>query len=1086
MVADEVISELTEHSAGGSPINPLIRWHHRLGHQGINVLRTANQEYNLDIPLNALNTSMASCIVCIQSKSTRSQIHRAADPQYNAQRVLHILHSDLSGPMSVSKGKKKIRCPTIGQYLYALVIIDEYSHTVFVELLRDKSETAALVIHIIDRLHIQTQYYVMRFHSDGGGEYKSKELKEQMDVRGITLTHTTADTPQHNGVAERINRTLFELVRSFLIHAQAPPELWGEALLWAAFLYNVTPHAVTNNTAPLVLLRNYRFDLKKLRVWGCDAYVLKLSSQQSKLEPRTRAGVFVGYDEASASYRIMDPNTLFIMKSRDVKFDETSFTQLNQVKARSGHGNFDRRNYQFINPFSTAEDEQLDDNGLWEEEMPSPSSDIEVVKKPNSDATDEADEATSRTSSAESEATSRPSGAGSEAIDANESKGEESTTNECDLKDGHAAGQKVEEERDNRIEPNLSKVSKQARTLITQFNSWSRKHIVPTESRLGRVTRNGRAIVPPPDRPAASDPNNYDPVDMHRALTDRVNLFIEQDECIQQCEQASLFIQQDLDAEEYIFSALLPGTEPAQYKDAIKSPEADEWKAAMREEYSSLEKLGVWKIVPCPEGVTPLKGRWVFKNKLGEENQLVRRKARFVAKGYLQSYGRDFFETHAPVAKMKSIKMVLSIVASQDLELHQLDFDTAFLNATVEEDIYMEQPEGFYQGDTPKLVLKLIKALYGLKQAPRQWNATIDAFMQKLSWKPLRSDSCVYIKLTRSNRLMILCLYVDDTIVAFDKEDREEWFADKKTIADTYAIKDLGECNWILNMKVTRNRDTKTTTLSQQAYVERMINQFGINEARRLSSAVPITTSDLSQPPNKTKAIPLEADQFELYRSMIGSLLYAANITRVDICFAVAQLCRYTAAPCQHHMQAAQDVFRYLRDTPNRCLLFGRRQHPNSSPRLEIFTDSDWASDRSDRKSTTGCVVRFNNDIINWLSKKQKSVAVSTAEAEYMAMAEGVKEALWCRSWIAEVFNIDVCARLRCDNTAANNLGKNDVIHDRSKHIDIRYHFIRDEQKKEHINVMHVKSCDNQADILTKAVGKQIHHKLRDLLTAVS
>ena len=360
--------------------------------------------------------------------------------------------------------------------------------------------------------------------------------------------------------------------------------------------------------------------------------------------------------------------------------------------------------------------------------------------------------------------------------------------------------------------------------------------------------------------------------------------------------------------------------EPKQYRDAIRSPEVVEWKKAMKDEMDSMERLGVWKIVSRPKGASTLKGRWVYKNKLGDNNQLIRRKARFVAKGYEQIYGRDFFETHSPVAKMKSIKLILSLVAHLDLELYQIDFDTAFLNADVEEDIYMEQPEGFHTGSTD-MVCKLIKSIYGLKQASRNWNLEIDSFMKTIGYTPLISDSCVYLKQTQSDRFILLSLYVDDTIVACDTKDKSVWESDKKAIAAQYAIKDLGECEWILNMKVTRDRTNRTMTLSQEAYIERIIREFNMENVKPAST--PASVSDLYLPIDGTDPQLLDKKQSIQYQSIVGALLYAANITRIDIAFIVGQLCRYSSKPCIHHMQAATHVFRYLKRTTAACLIFG-------------------------------------------------------------------------------------------------------------------------------------------------------------------
>lgn len=232
---------------------------------------------------------------------------------------------------------------------------------------------------------------------------------------------------------------------------------------------------------------------------------------------------------------------------------------------------------------------------------------------------------------------------------------------------------------------------------------------------------------------------------------------------------------------------------------------------------------------------------------------------------------------------------------------------------------------------------------------------------QRNRLNPLICDSCVYVKYSKCDRLMLLCLYVDDTVVCFHVDDKQEWFTDKNKIIDKFAIKDLGECNWILNMKVIRNRDKKTISLSQQAYVEKMVKAFGFGPIRN-NPPVP-TTDDLSCPGvGEDDSKPNKPD-VELYQSLVGSLLYAANITRVDVCYAVAQLCRFVADPRVYHSKAAYRVLKYLSWKSNYCLVFGRKR-VDSELDIAAFTDADYAGDKSDRKSTSGTVVQFNGDTI--------------------------------------------------------------------------------------------------------------------------
>jgi hypothetical protein len=521
-------------------------------------------------------------------------------------------------------------------------------------------------------------------------------------------------------------------------------------------------------------------------------------------------------------------------------------------------------------------------------------------------------------------------------------------------------------------------------------------------------------------------------------------------------------------------------SEPNSYSEAIESEEARDWETSMKEEYDSLMKLNVWTLMNLPKGAKAIKGRWVYKNKLGELNQLIRRKSRFVVKGYSQVYGRDYFETHSPVANMKSIKLVLSLTASRDFELYQIDFDTAFLNADVDADIYVEQPEGFHQGG-PNVVGKLNKALYGLKQAPRQWNKTIHQFMLKLGYRPLKSDPCVYKKLSKTGRHILICLYVDDTIISVHRDDLAEWEADKEKISSTYAIKDLGECQWILNMKVTRDRNKHTITLSQQAYIERMIKQYGLENTRSVST--PAAPVDLTLPADNSDALRLSSEQKEKYQSIVGSLLYAANITRLDIAFIVNRLCRYTADPCHHHLHAAKRVLRYLGDTNDHCMIFGANPTQHSEPTLTAYSDSDWGGCKETGKSTSGIIVQFNGDTISWISRRQGPVAQSSTEAEYIALAETTKELLWYRNWIYEVLETWTPGLIYGDNQGSVTLAGNaDIMNARTKHIGLRYHLIKDEIGKETIKLEWVQSENQLADILTKPLVVAVFNRIRNEL----
>jgi len=1048
------------------------------------VLSAVNEQHRLGRSQADIN-STRECVVCIQAKATRAPKRKEAHIQYAPSDVMDVWVADLAGPMTTvdddSGGRP--RCPTMGGHLYALVVVDGRTRMVFVRLLARKQDAARALKELIRMEQLATGRVLVRFHTDGGGEFIGSEFRDWLTEQGTRITQTTASTPEHNAIAERMIKSLFEIVRCLLIQSRAPECLWGEALHWAAHLYNSTPHPKAGGVAPYKAYRNHVTNPHKLRVWGCDAFVQKLPHQQTKLGARNRPGIFVGFDPRTSSFRVLDPETGRVFNSHDVKFMEKSFTHMEAFKTQRE----DVASDALVG--ARVPDEPRDRNRDTQDESLA----VETARTTETSSAESADEDDGESQDStllnERDADSEPmtdasvehEGAGSVSqpiqIDENDDNSRaaevfDAAESELSIEaDEHAPVPAGNESEVDGAPGTAARLSREARALAqdnSRFGRWNNAD----EGRLSdRTSRYGRPLLAAPGS-IASDLNAYDPSETEQVLSERMHFFVELDD--------------GEDALLHEFEALLLTAEPSTYKQAMDSAESIEWRRAMSEEIDSLNKLGVFERVRCPEGVKPLKGKWVYKNKLGDQNQLLRRKARFVAKGFLQVHGRDYFDTHSPVSKMKSIKVVLSLAARNGLELHQMDFDTAFLNADVEEDIYMEEPEGFSSSSSGsgRIVWKLRKALYGLKQASRQWNRTIDGTLRKLGFSPLVSDPCVYKKISKTKKLMLLCLYVDDTMVGFDVTDLHEWNHDKAAIAQAYPIKDLGECEWVLNMKIIRDRKRRIITLSQKAYVDRMVTELMGAEAHPIHTPLLPGTWWLPAPGEDSSPLPTMLG--ERYRSAVGALLYAANVTRPDIAYAVGRLCRRTANPDKQHMQGCKRVLRYLKGSAHLGLLFGSQQDHstslNDAPLVEIFVDADYAQDPVDSKSTTGYVVRFNGDVINWSSKKQSVVATSSTQAEYMALAEAVKEALWYREWVREVFGVWICVVIHCDNQAAIKLSDNDMAHERTKHIRVRYHFIRDEVRLGTVKIQYVNTAEQQADILTKAMDRVPFARLRDML----
>ena len=520
---------------------------------------------------------------------------------------------------------------------------------------------------------------------------------------------------------------------------------------------------------------------------------------------------------------------------------------------------------------------------------------------------------------------------------------------------------------------------------------------------------------------------------------------------------------------------------PQSYNQAIKHPDAELWRVAIDAELESMSQQCVFTPATPPSGRKAIGCRWVFDVKADANNIIIRHKARLVVQGFKQKEGVDYFETFSPTVKIKSLKYLLAIAAQEDLEIKQLDFVTAFLNAKLNEDIYIAVPQGYTENLHGHNALLLNKALYGLKQASREWWLELNKFLNSLGYYASELDECLYMKVVNGQRIY-LALYVDDTISMYPTNLEQVWLEDKAKIAAKYAIKDLGDCQWILHMELKRDRPNRTITLTQKAYIEKVLAEHGVTDANPCIN--PFLTEDVTVPPQKITVKPLNKEEHEKYRSIVGSLLYAANITRVDIAYIVGVLARYCASPMNYHLMAAKKVLRYLRGTSDYQLIFKGSSKSDVQYNLVLYTDSSWGDNKDDRKSTGGHLSTINGCPIAWQSKKQSTTALSSTEAEYYALSATVREALFLRQWfrVYRGQQLKIPVEIKCDNQGAIQMSDHTTNHNRTKHIDIQHYFIREHVRQNKISVNYIKSADQLADILTKAMKTPNYRRLSQLL----
>ncbi len=511
---------------------------------------------------------------------------------------------------------------------------------------------------------------------------------------------------------------------------------------------------------------------------------------------------------------------------------------------------------------------------------------------------------------------------------------------------------------------------------------------------------------------------------------------------------------------------LTDGGEPESYKEALQVEASDKWKLAMDDEMDSLSSNRTWDLVPLPKGKRALHNKWVYRLKL-EPDGSERFKARLVVKGFQQKEGIDFDEIFSPVVKMSTIRMVLSIVAAKDLHLEQLDIKTAFLHGDLEEEIYMKQPEGYVVKGKKDWVCRLQKSLYGLKQAPRQWYLKFDQFMLKNEFQRCNGDHCCYFKGLKSSYIILL-LYVDDMLVA--SANMGEIVKLKKQLSQEFSMKDLGEAKKVLGMRISRDRKLKTLKLSQAEYIDKVLKRFNMDGAKAVSTPLGAHFK-LSKQECPTTQDDRDEMKYVPYSSAVGSLMYAMVCTRPDIAHAVGVVSRYMSDPGQEHWRAVKWILRYLKGTRDLGLCYG-----GPDVCLHGFVDSDMAGDIDGRKSTTGYVFTLGSAAVSWVSKLQKIVALSTTEAEYVALTEASKEMVWLQGLMKELGMEQGDAKLYSDSQSAIHLAKNAAFHSRTKHIDIRYHFIRSLLEEDFFRLEKIHTMDNPADMLTKVVTLEKLH----------
>lgn len=933
--------------------DPTWLWHMRMGHINFNSLKfMVDKEMIKGVP--RLSIPQSPCEGCLAGKQSRNPF--PAQANFRAKKRLELIHGDLCGPVSP---------PTPSGNRYFMLLVDDYSRVMWVYLLKSKDEAFQAFKNFRSLVEVETGEKVKTLRTDRGGEFLSNQFTNYCKETGLERHYTSPYSPQQNGVVERKNRTVLEMVRCNLKTMRMPDALWGEAVSHSVYVLNRAHTKALKDVTPYEMWTGRKPNVDHLRVFGCIAHMKIVKGHLKKLEERSMKLVHLGVEKGSKAYRLVDPNTGKMYVSRDVVFEEQErwdWNESSKIKQIPGMS------------FTV---DGFDFDIAYEEEDDEPRTPV----------------------------------------------GDDESNLEGD--GGHDSNQHVNSP--------LGSTSGPRTIPITP--------LVTPESPISPIspTHLGDSPISTSSSIGGGAPKRF------RLLSE---LYDETEEI--ETDEELLMIRND--------------DEPTTYREASKRRV---WIEAMNAEIASIERNKTWKLVDLPKNRKAIGLKWVYKVKRDPEGRVIKHKARIVAKGYVQKYGVDYEEVFAPVARIETVRLILALAGSYGWQVHHLDVKSAFLNGDLEEEVYVTQPEGFQRKGEENRVFKLAKALYGLKQAPRAWNSCLDQYLRSLGFVRCDHEYSVYTKKEKDEDL-IIGVYVDDLIVTGSREDLIQAF--KKDMKVKFEMSDLGLLSYYLGIEVNQSKDG--ISLKQEAYARSLLRKTRMLECNPTKSPMEHKLK-LTRDGDGKLINPTE------YRSLVGGLRYLTH-TRPDIAFAVGLVSRFMERPTEQHLQAVKGILRYVKGTMDHGLQYTKWEEGIT---ITGYTDSDLANDINDRKSTGGMAYYVNGNLVAWASQKQRVVALSSCEAEFIAATMAACQGIWLRRLLSEITKQQVpTIALFVDNQSALELMKNPVFHGRSKHIDIRYHFIRECVENGEITVHHVCSKEQKADILTKALAKTKHEEMRILV----
>ena len=1004
------------------------RWHLRMGHLGKEALeRLMTNVYGVKIK----GPVVFNCQACLQAKAKR-QISRR-QPARIAPRPLWRIHFDLFYLENA-----------YNQMKYALVIKDEFSGYIWVYVQPGKTQDEFLqALKAFSRM-IRAQYdlHICRIRRDN-----EKSLGNQWDDwirrKGIKEEPGPPHTKQPVGSGERAGGVIRPQALAMQLAANLPGDLWPETWQAAAYIHNRSPREQNGWKTPRETLLKWlrtnnkdvadlmdQPDTTNLYTYGCRAYPIRnevLADQDrvaNKTRPRTHIGYLVGYG-GSNIYRIWVPQNGQILTIRDVEFQEDEIFDPKDEPIREHRLRVYRKDPDGVEPLPDIHPPQDADT---DSEIGS----VIIVGDENGLGSDGIDEIDLDEPEDDSDCNGEPG----------DYPTPQSLNEQANLGQNDDVSSELSPAATPDASPEPEPASVPSETSSSRAETPSSTSSEPSQPSQRR-TRYGRAIISPEE------------ASQSRQQRGRGN----------QATRGSNFAIQP------VFSSFYAGSThrlhrrdlppaPRGWKDLQKHPHKREFLQACDQEWETLTNMKILDIIERSRAtVKPLPLTWVFTYKFDKHGFLQKFKARICVRGDLQPFSEK--ETYAATLAGRSFRMLMALAAKWDLEIRQLDAVNAFPNSELDEEVYVELPDGYKLSGK---VGHLLRALYGLRRSPLLWQKLLSSALTELGLQAGQEEPCLFL-----DDHLIVFFFVDDICYMYRACDQAIADEFRDNLASRFKIRDLGELRWFLGIRVVRDRSQRRLWLCQDSYIEAVAARFNLVDDR--TPATPMGTHQLV--PNENIA---DHAFTHLYQRKIGSILYPAIITRPDIAFTAARLSNFLTNPSPDHMAATNRCIQYLYGSRHLAILFdGLNNNAEDDKAFKVYTDASFADDIQDRKSTQGYLFTLFGGPIAWKSGKQSTVTTSSTEAELLALSTAAKEAIAAVRLFRDVrLQLNEDLTIWCDNKQTIRLVNEDMMRIQTalRHVDIHNCWVRQEAKKGQFEVKYLPTNQMPADGLTKALDR--------------